>query len=98
MIELNKMDRLSAESLTGGEIGDKEELLEELGDARDTLLEELEVAATRLATPEAMKADEAIKAGLGVSWSRTTALIESEDGAKAVPPPEDLTDVTSTIN
>jgi hypothetical protein len=98
MIEFNKMDRLLAEPLTGGEIDDKEELLEELGDARDTLLEELEVAATRLATPEAMKVDEEIKAGLGVSWSRTTAWIESEDGAKAVPPPEDLTDVTSTIN
>jgi methyl-accepting chemotaxis protein len=25
-------------------------------------------------------------------------LIESKDGAKAVPPPEDLTDITSTIN
>ena len=31
MIEFNKMDRLLAESLTGGEIDDKEELLEELG-------------------------------------------------------------------
>jgi hypothetical protein len=87
MIEFNKMNRLLAESLTGGEIDDKEELLEEL-----------EVAATRLATPEAMKVDEEIKAGLGVWWSRTTALIESKDGAKAVPPPEDLTDITSTIN
>ena len=89
MIEFNKMDRMLAETLAGGEIEDREELVEEFTDANETLLEDVEVAVTRLGTPDAKQLGEVITAGVE-AWGKQSAA--------AVVIPDYLVAVNATIN
>lgn len=97
MIEFDKMDRLFAESLAGDHIDDKEELLEEMADSRESLLEDLEVAATRLATPTARSSGKEIAAALDIWAGRSIGLIKSKNDATPVHQPKDVMALTGDI-
>ena len=98
MIGFDKMDRVLVSALTGEEIDDKEELLEELDDSRESLLEDVEVAATRLATADSNRMGEEIKAGLDAWRSVSAGLIEGRQGAEVIRLPEDLLKINSEIS
>jgi methyl-accepting chemotaxis protein len=98
MIEFNKMDRMLAETLAGGEIEDREELVEEFTDANETLLEDVEVAVTRLGTPDAKQLGEVITAGVEAWGKQSAALLEQKQSAAAVVIPDSLVAVNATIN
>lgn len=97
MIDFEKMDRELVHALTGEEIDDKEELLEELGDARETIMEDVEVAVTRLSTPDSKKLGDEIKAGLDAWWGKSMGLIEGKQGAEVVRLPNDLLEIDTRI-
>lgn len=98
MIDFDKMDRVLVAALTGEEIDDKEELLEEIGDSRESLLEDVEVAVTRLSTPDSKKLGEEIKAGLDAWWARSEALITGKKGAEVVRLPEELLAINVNVS
>ncbi len=98
MIDFDRMDRVLVQALTGEEIDDKEELLEELDDSRESLLEDVEVAATRLATADSNRMGEEIKAGLNAWRSVSVGLIEGKQGAEVIRLPEDLLKINSDIS
>jgi methyl-accepting chemotaxis protein len=98
MIDFDRMDRVLVQALTGEEIDDKEELLEELDDSRESLLEDVEVAATRLATADSNRMGEEIKAGLNAWRSVSVGLIEGKQGAEVIRLPEDLLKINSEIS
>lgn len=97
MIDFDKMDRVLVDALTGAEIEDKEELLEDLGDSRESLLEDLEVASTRLGTPESKKLGEEIKAALDSWWVQSSGLVEGKQGATVVRMTEDLLKIDHAV-
>lgn len=97
MIDFDKMDRVLVDALTGEEIDDKEELLEEIGDSRESLLEDVDVAVTRLSTPDSKKLGKEIKAGLDAWWDKSKALIAAKQGAQVVRMSEDLLKVDHEI-
>ena len=97
MIGFDKMDRVLVSALTSEEIDDKEELLEELDDSRESLLEDVEVAATRLATADSNRMGEEIIAGLDAWRSVSAGLIEGWQGAEVIRLPEDLLKINSEI-
>ncbi|MGB0630665.1 MAG: methyl-accepting chemotaxis protein [Alphaproteobacteria bacterium] len=98
MINFNKMDRQLADTLAGGEIGDREELVEEFEDANESLLEDVEVAVTRLGTPDAKKLGEVITAGVESWVEKSAGLLEEKQGAAAVAMPDELTKISANVN
>lgn len=84
--------------MSGGEIEDKEDVVEEFEDANGSLLEDVEVAVTRLCTPDAKKLGEVITVGVEAWGEQSGALLEAKDGEAHVAILDEMTELASTVN
>ena len=97
-INFNQMDRQLFETLSGGEIEDKEDVVEEFEDSNESLLEDVDVAVTRLGTADAKKMGEMITAGVTAWGEKSGELLEQKQGAAPVAIPGEMAELAATVN